>query len=176
MWEENPSVNIFACDFSPKAIELFQADERYKDGRCRAFVADITQDDLTHVIEKPIIDVATFIFVLSSIPPEKVSLAIQRVKRVLRPGGTVLVRDYCFNDAAQNRFKEDRKLSSSLYVRQDGTLAYYFHEEELCSLFTQQSFEVVSCDIINSKTINYKKGIDIDRHFIQAKFRLGAPS
>jgi methyltransferase-like protein 6 len=83
-----------------------------------------------------------------------------------------LFRDYCVSDAAQTRFRADRKLGESLYVRQDGTLSYFFSKEELEQLFMGEGFKVEICDLVHSKTTNVKKEIDVDRVFIQAKFRL----
>jgi hypothetical protein len=91
---------------------------------------------------------------------------------IISKGGLVLFRDYCANDAAQLRFKNDRRLDEMLFARQDGTLAYYFQDAEIRSMFEASGFETISTSIINSKTTNIKKGIDVDRLFLQAKFRL----
>lgn len=71
-------------------------------------------------------DIVTSIFVLSALPPEKFVNAIENIKSALRPGGLWLFRDYAVTDAAQARFKPERKLSDNLFVRQDGTLSYFF--------------------------------------------------
>lgn len=103
----------------------------------------------------------------------------------MKPGGLWLVRDYALNDAAQLRFGEDRKMTDSLFVRQDGTLSYFFSVgtgascvvlesnsvDELSQLACRHGFEVVSCDHVHSKTTNVKKELDVDRTFVQAKFR-----
>lgn len=118
---------MYACDFSEKAIEILKEDDRYNTDRCTAFVADITQPgSLFASIPFQSVDIITSIFVLSALPPEKFSFAIDNIKSVLRPGGLWLFRDYAINDAAQYRFKDDRKLSDTLFVRQDGTLSYFF--------------------------------------------------
>ena len=171
----NPNLTIYACDFAEKAIELFRADQRYTSGRCIAFVADLTADKLYEHVQLNSIDVVTCIFVISAIPPEKFPQTIENIKSVLRPNGIVLFRDYARDDAAQKRFKDDRMLSESLFVRQDGTLAYYFEQEELIRLFTKAGFICSSCDLIHSKTTNIKKDIDVERLFIQAKFTLDSP-
>jgi methyltransferase-like protein 6 len=168
--EANPKLNIFACDFAEKAIELLKEDDRYTTGRCKAFVADLTADDLSQSIPAGSIDIVTCIFVFSALPPEKFSQAIDNIKKVLKPGGLILFRDYCTDDAAQKRFKDDRKLADTLFVRQDGTLAYYFDKDELEGMFTEKGFTVDLCDVIHSKTTNIKRDIDLDRYFLQAKF------
>lgn len=185
--EQNTLEKLYACDFSEKAIEILKSDERHSPERCVAFVSDITQENslLTSIPPKTI-DVITSIFVFSAIPPEKFTLAIANLKSVLRPGGLWLFRDYAVNDAAQLRFKDDRKLTEKLFVRQDGTLSYFFDKgtkpahrlflmvsiDELIELAIKHGFEVLECDYFLSKTTNVKKEIDVDRTFVQAKFRL----
>jgi methyltransferase-like protein 6 len=66
------------------------------------------------------------IFVLSAIPPEKFALVMKNLSQVVQPGGCILFRDYGRYDQAQLRFKPGHKLEPNLYVRQDGTMAYYF--------------------------------------------------
>lgn len=44
--------------------------------------------------------------------------------------------------------------------------------EELTKLAEENGFEVLGCDYFLSKTTNVKKDIDVDRTFVQAKFRL----
>lgn len=135
-------------------------------------MADLTREgDLLKGVEPGSIDIVTCIFVFSAIPPEKFAMAVHAIEQVLRPDGLVLFRDYSRDDAAQQRFKDDRKLSDSLFVRQDGTLAYYFAQDELHALFTSNgSFTCQSLDLVHSKTTNIKKDISVDRLFIQAKF------
>lgn len=104
-------------------------------------------------------DVVTLIFVLSAVHPEKMMLVLQNVSRVrrlskssccsrdvglrpgektcvclfqvLKPGGVVLFRDYGLRDHAMLRFKAGSKLAENLYVRQDGTRAYFFSKGQL---------------------------------------------
>ncbi|KNE69228.1 hypothetical protein AMAG_19888 [Allomyces macrogynus ATCC 38327] len=52
--------------------------------------------------------------------------AVENLARVLAPGGKVLFRDYGRYDQAQLRFKPGHRLEDGLYVRQDGTMAFYF--------------------------------------------------
>ena len=48
--------------------------------------------------------------------------------QVLKPGGSLLFRDYGLYDHAMLRFGRGHKISEHFYVRQDGTRAYYFSE------------------------------------------------
>ncbi len=122
--EQKDLKRLYACDFSERAIEILTADPRYDPKRCTAFVADITMD-LSSIPDESL-DVITSIFVFSALPPEKFDLAVANVLSKLKPSALWLFRDYAVNDAAQLRFKDDRKISDKLYVRQDGTLSYFF--------------------------------------------------
>lgn len=125
--EQETLSHLYACDFSEKAVELLRSDDRYNPKRCTAFVADLTvPGSLSQIVPMASADIVTSIFVLSALPPEKFGLAVENVKSVLKEGCLWLIRDYAVNDAAQLRFKDDRKISDSLFVRQDGTLSYFF--------------------------------------------------
>ena len=43
------------------------------------------------------------------------------------------MRDYGRYDEAQLRFKSSSKVDDNLYVRQDGTLTYYFSKDDIVS-------------------------------------------
>lgn len=120
--------HLYACDFSQKAIEILQQDERWNSSaKCTAFEANLSlPGDLLKAVPSKSIDVVTSIFVLSALPPENFPVALHNITGVLKDGGLWLFRDYAICDAAQQRFKEDRKLGEALYVRQDGTLSYFF--------------------------------------------------
>ena len=106
-------------------------------GRLNPFVCDITTDELTKNIPANSVDVVSMVFVLSALPPSEMPFAIKNISRILKPGGTIIFRDYAVGDLAQKRFlraKEVPKLQNKLYVRADGTLSYFFEEEFLDSL------------------------------------------
>ena len=160
---------VYACDFSPRAIQFIKSDSLYDESKCRAFVADLTDCEEfdrqleTHFTHKTA-DVASLIFVLSAISPDKMGNALRnaykvRVQvhnghetdqsinkiiiflnpiahfKVLRPGGHLLVRDYGLYDHAMLRFKSGHKIDQHFYVRQDGTRAFYFSEGKFCDRF-----------------------------------------
>jgi hypothetical protein len=56
-----------------------------------------------------------------------------------------------------------------LYMRGDMTLTYYFSKEELVELFSD--LECISCDYCRKTVINHKEGKDMDRVFVQGRFR-----
>ncbi|GAU96772.1 hypothetical protein RvY_08164 [Ramazzottius varieornatus] len=172
--EDNPSLFIYACDLSPTAIALVKENPQYAQGKCSAFVADVTEGTFHDNLSEPV-DIVTLIFVLSAIRPDKMSTALSNVRKVLRPGGIVLFRDYGLYDHAMIRFAPGHKLDERFYYRQDGTYTYYFTTEELCELFTSNGFEVDSCVYIHRQTVNKKEDLNVERIFIQGRFRLPSP-
>ena len=77
------------------------------------------------------VDIASLIFVLSAIHPDKFLQAISGVAAVMKPGGVLVFRDYGLHDMAQIRFGRGNKLADNFYVRQDGTRYMYYL---ICSL------------------------------------------
>ena len=134
----HPRLTVYAVDFSQTAVDIVRAHPAHAAGRVVAAVADLTSGELPAEVAACAADVATLMFVLSAISPEKMGRALSAVRGGLREGGLVLVRDYGEGDGAQLRFrrKAARQLdqASSFFVRQDGTRAYFFRTDELCSL------------------------------------------
>ncbi|KAJ9067132.1 hypothetical protein DSO57_1002618 [Entomophthora muscae] len=168
--KENPQLFLHACDFSTRAIEFVKKHDEFDTSRCNPFVCDITKDDISSSIDQDSVDFASAIFVLSALPPEKMVGALLNIKKVLKPNGLIFFRDYAKYDAAQMRFKAENKLEDRLYVRQDGTLAYYFTIEELNQLFGEAGFKTVASEYVLRETVNVKKGISAERVFVQATF------
>ncbi|KAG9323766.1 hypothetical protein KVV02_007761 [Mortierella alpina] len=171
--ERNPTLFMYACDFAPHAIELVKQHEDYKQGRCSAFVCDLTKDPLTDTIPAGSLDVVSSIFVLSAIPAEKLEAAVRNIKEVMKSGGMLCFRDYAVYDAAQVKFSSNpgqSMLDTNLYVRQDGTLSHFFSIEQIRSVFEKEGFTTVECDYVHRETINRAMDISIDRRFLQAKF------
>ncbi|ORX50967.1 methyltransferase like 6, isoform CRA_c [Hesseltinella vesiculosa] len=169
---DNPNMFMYACDFSKRAVEMVQGNPQYAEGRCKAFVCDLTQDLLTDNVPENSLDLVSAIFVLSAIPPEKLAFAIQNIFKVLKSGGHVLFRDYGIYDEAQIKFsaQSDKRLQENLYVRQDGTLSYFFSLEDLQSRFEAEGFQTISNEFVYRETKNRKMEMQVDRIFAQAKF------
>lgn len=161
----------YACDFSPRAVNLCKENILYDKEKMKIFQCDITTDVCFDYIPLNTLDIATMIFVLSAIHPDKFSKVLQNINCLLKPGGVVLFRDYGLYDMAQLRFKPGHKISENFYVRQDGTRSYYFSESEISQLFTSNNFEVMSSSYVYRRTINLKERINVPRIFIQGKFR-----
>ncbi|XP_063466862.1 tRNA N(3)-methylcytidine methyltransferase METTL6 isoform X6 [Symphalangus syndactylus] len=98
----------------------------YDTERCKVFQCDLTKDDLLDHVPPESVDVVMLIFVLSAVNPDKMHLVLQNIYKVLKPGKSVLFRDYGLYDHAMLRFKAGSKLGENFYVRQDGTRSYFF--------------------------------------------------
>lgn len=162
---------IYACDLSPRAVEMVRQHNLYDEAYMKAFPCDITTGEVFGTIPEGSLDIATLIFVLSAIHPDKFRTVVGNIFRLMKPGGTVLFRDYGLYDMAQLRFKPGHKIAENFYMRQDGTRSYYFAEDEVSNLFRDEGFEVIVNSYIHRRTINQKEGIDVPRIFVQSKFR-----
>ncbi|KAH9327191.1 hypothetical protein KI387_007369, partial [Taxus chinensis] len=166
-----PDLFVYACDFSPRAINLVKAHKDYKEERVHAFVCDVTVDDLTVEIPPASVDIVTMIFVLSAVSPEKMSQALKNISRVLKPNGHVLLRDYAIGDLAQERLiSKEQKISENFYVRGDGTRVFYFSEEALTSLFINDGFVSEKIEVHCKRIENRSRELVMDRRWIQGAF------
>ena len=104
--------------------------------------------------------------------PEKFETAIANAAQLLKtPGGLLIFRDYAVNDMAMFRFGPNSKVGPRRYVRQDGTMSYFFEKEEIESLMRNCGLEKLSLECVERRTINIKEGVDVPRLFVQGKFR-----
>ncbi|KAL1240895.1 hypothetical protein TSPI_02587 [Trichinella spiralis] len=163
-----PHLFIYACDFSLRAVNYVKSNERFDERKCFPFVCDLTKDSLKNLINETDVDVCTMIFLLSAIHPANIPAVLRNVFKVLKAGAVVFVRDYGLFDHAQLRFGRGKKMEENLYVRQDGTFAYFFSEDALRKLFVDNGYEELSVSYISNKTINRKKNMEVPRIFIQA--------
>lgn len=167
----NKNFFIYACDFSPRAVEYVQKNALYDEEVIQAFQCDITTTTIFDTIQADSVDLISMIFVLSAIHPSKFSTVFESMFKLLRPGGTLLFRDYGLHDMAQIRFKPGHKIGDNFYMRQDGTRSYYFTTDELRAIAENVGFEVSANEYIHRKTINIKENVDKDRIFVQSKFK-----
>lgn len=162
---------IYACDFSPRAIEFVKKNNLYDDSNMKAFTCDITNEDILNEIPEQSLDIITMIFVLSAIHPSNFQKVANTLYKLLKPSGVLLFRDYGLHDMAQLRFKAGNKIDENFYMRQDGTRTYFFNLDETAKLFETSGFEIVQNSFISRRTINKKEGIDVKRWFLQGKYK-----
>ncbi|KAH9517074.1 Methyltransferase-like protein 6 [Dermatophagoides farinae] len=172
---------FYACDFSPRAIDLLRKNERYDPKRCHVFQADITEPNgigrnlsssSSCDNENLKFDFVALIFVLSSIHPCKMPLALKNISDVLDDDrGILIFRDYGLYDHSMLRYSNGHKLDENFYVRQDGTRTYYFSIDVMNKLAQESDLEVIQLNYIQRETINIKENLCVPRIFLQGKFR-----
>lgn len=119
-------------------------------------------------------DSVLMLFMLSAMAPPPAPFhrrAFQLAAQSLRPGGTLLFRDYGELDAAELRFSPGHQLAEHLFVRRDGTQAYFFGEEELRGLAREAGLEVLECTLLRRRYVNRSEGATLRRVFAHARFR-----
>ncbi|ETN86137.1 methyltransferase domain protein [Necator americanus] len=164
-----PCLCLQGFDFSSRAIQICSERAKELGVNMEASIVDLSvPSDESDFSEQA--DLATLIFVLSAIHPDKHAIAAKNMCKYVRPGGSIVVRDYGINDYAMIRFGRGAKLADRFYVRQDGTRAFYFRIEELVDLFEAAGFECVHKEYLHRQTINHQKQLNVPRIFVQARF------
>eukprot|EP00730_Choanoeca_flexa_P012949 TRINITY_DN4800_c0_g1_i1.p1 TRINITY_DN4800_c0_g1~~TRINITY_DN4800_c0_g1_i1.p1 ORF type:complete len:261 (+),score=43.72 TRINITY_DN4800_c0_g1_i1:152-934(+) len=167
----NPKLFCYACDLSPRAVELVKANELYTEERFEAFQCDLTKDALAPPIPEASLDFITAFFVFSALSLAQMETALTSMIKVIKPGGLVLLRDYGVNDHSMVRFKKGHKLGDRFYMRQDGTRTYFLTLDETREMFEKHGFEVDRLGYLARRTVNEKEAIDVARCFVQGVFR-----
>ncbi|NXM10582.1 METL2 protein, partial [Ploceus nigricollis] len=166
-----PGTFLYCCDFASGAVELVKSHSSYNSAWCSAFVHDVCDDALPYPFPDEILDVILLVFVLSTIHPDRMQGVINRLAKLLKPGGMLLFRDYGRYDTAQLRFKEGHCLSENFYVRGDGTRVYFFTKDEVCNMFTVAGLTEVQNLVDRRLQVNRKKKVKMQRVWIQSKFQ-----
>ncbi|KHJ90853.1 methyltransferase domain protein, partial [Oesophagostomum dentatum] len=164
-----PNLLLQGFDFSPRAVQMCSERAKELSVEIELSTVDLSIPSDESVFSKQA-DIATLIFVLSAIHPDKHAIAVKNMYKYVKRGGTVIIRDYGINDYAMIRFGRGAKLADRFYVRQDGTRAYYFRIEEIVELFQAAGFECVHKEYLHRQTINHQKQLNVPRIFVQARF------
>jgi SAM-dependent methyltransferase len=164
---------FYAFDFSPHAIDILRTHPDYDTKRVTAFVGDPTSlSDFPSVIPPESIDTTMMVFFLSAVSSEKMPNVLQNIYKLLKPGGTVVIRDYGMYDMTQMRFlhKKGRKLGENFYMRTDGTRSYFFSTEKLQALFEAAGFVTTLVKYDTRELRNRKRKISMYRVWVRGKF------
>lgn len=169
---QNPELKLFAVDFSKKAVETMRSAEDYANcgGMMAADVWDAAGETLPPGVEEGSVDIVIMIFIFSALNPKQWKQAVSNIRRVLKPGGEVLFRDYGRGDLAQVRFKAGRWMEDNFYVRGDGTRVYFFEKDELETIWGG-GFETLNLDVDRRLIVNRQRRIKMYRCWIQGRFR-----
>ncbi|NXC34253.1 METL2 protein, partial [Campylorhamphus procurvoides] len=166
-----PGTFLYCCDFASGAVELVKSHSSYNSAWCSAFVHDVCDDALPYPFPDEILDVILLVFVLSTIHPDRMQGVINRLAKLLKPGGMLLFRDYGRYDTAQLRFKKGHCLSENFYVRGDGTRVYFFTKDEVWNMFNLAGLTEVQNLVDRRLQVNRKKKVKMQRVWIQGKFQ-----
>ncbi|NXW69461.1 METL2 protein, partial [Hirundo rustica] len=166
-----PGTFLYCCDFASGAVELVKSHSSYNSAWCSAFVHDVCDDALPYPFPDEILDVILLVFVLSTIHPDRMQGVVNRLAKLLKPGGVLLFRDYGRYDTAQLRFKKGHCLSENFYVRGDGTRVYFFTKDEVWNMFNLAGLTEVQNLVDRRLQVNRKKKVKMQRVWIQSKFQ-----
>ncbi|XP_032598817.1 methyltransferase-like protein isoform X1 [Drosophila grimshawi] len=164
-------LKVYGCDFSERAIEILRSQPQFDGKRCEVFVMDATEERWQVPFEADSQDIIVMIFVLSAIEPSKMQRVLENCYRFLKPGGLLVFRDYGRYDLAQLRFKSGKCLEDNFYVRGDGTMVYFFTEQELRDMFTKVGLVEEQLIVDRRLQVNRGRCLKMYRVWIQTKFR-----
>ena len=185
MMRANPDMFVHACDCSETAIANLRASPEFDPKRCDAFVADLAADDspLAEKIGDGTCDAVTGVFFFSALDSRTFGHVAAECWRVLKPGGSVLFRDYGLDDVKNAggtkgatrgeirgaEFEPGRQIEDATYVRPDGTLAVFLDEARVEGVFGKVGLEG-ECRRVTHEVVNRKLDVRITRSFVQGRF------
>lgn len=172
----------YAFDYSAKAVDIVKKNEEYRTDRMKAFQADLSNPgSYINVIKKEMpegTDFVTALWTLSALPPgEQQRAAATGLASLLKTGGLLFVRDYAEGDMREVKFTqrgqgvECVEGSGRLFLRGDGTFAYFFEAEELRKLLEASGLICETCEYVDREVYNRKEQMLMRRRWIHAKFR-----
>ncbi|XP_070053933.1 uncharacterized protein [Nicotiana tomentosiformis] len=166
-----PNLYVHACDFSPQAITLVKSHANFSAEKMNVFVCDAAKDDLCVNVMPSTVDIVTLIFTLSAVSPGKMASILENCKKVLKPNGHILLRDYAVGDSAQVKLHDrNQMIRENFYFRGDGTCSFYFSEAFVSTLFQSVGFVVVDINTYCKEITNHSRNITMQRRWIRATF------
>ena len=177
--DENKSLHsmwhVYGLDLSSVAIDLLKNEERFRsaasEGRAHCFVANIVER--VPDVCCSVADVSSLLFCLSAIDPDKQQQAVRNVASSVRPGGSIVLRDYGRFDESQLKLgcQRGKLLKDNFYVKHDATKCYFFTTQELRDLFENAGLEVIELQYV--RRIYWNRGTNSSRRrvWVQGRFR-----
>eukprot|EP01147_Barroeca_monosierra_P004370 gene4370-6657_t len=171
----DPKFFVYACDYAPTAVELVKSHSEYKPTRCHAFVCDIANDEIG--LPPSSLDAIILIFVLSALHPQEyvmtqsLCLYETQLNQCLKPGGFITFRDYGRHDLAQLRLKTGRYLDENFYIRGDGTRVYFYSQEDIRELMSEENLVEEQNKFDRRLIVNRAKRVTMQRVWLQCKYK-----
>lgn len=177
----NPSLHGLVFDISEAAIAALRASEEYCTHRLHAFRADACDaPSFSGVVAEKTngngCDFATLVWTLSAMDPVLQAKCVAAVGQALKPGALVYLRDFACGDMRHVAFTEKHQIGvdgrHNLFLRGDGTYAYFFDAHEVKQLFEASGlYKCEECGYEQRQVENRKEGITMHRRWVVAKFR-----
>lgn len=180
----NDRLFAYAFDYSQTAIELMRKNEEYRRDRVNAFQADLSQPETyVNLIRREVPHGAEFVtalWTLSALPPgDQQRAAVRGLAGLLKAGGMLFLRDYAVGDMRELKFRERGQHADSangqsrLFLRGDGTYAYFFQADELRMLLEETGLICEKCEYVDREVHNRKENMFMRRLWVQATFMKG---
>ncbi|KAH7447477.1 hypothetical protein KP509_01G108500 [Ceratopteris richardii] len=160
----------FVCDISSEKLPGWLCCSSCIDSSCHRPKYDFYPENGNQFHCVNGMDIVTMIFTLSAIPPQYMHHVVKECFSVLKPGGSILFRDYGLYDMTMQRFSARQKVGERLYQRCDGTYSYFFTPDVLSSLFKDAGFVEEENHFCCVELKNHQKQIAMKRVWIHAKF------
>ncbi|OUS43593.1 S-adenosyl-L-methionine-dependent methyltransferase [Ostreococcus tauri] len=175
----NLNMRVTAVDCSPTAVATLEKSPEFDPRRVRALVVDASEvNSMVGRVNDASMDAVTAVFFLSALTASGMRNVAEEVRRVLRPNGVLLFRDYARGDVKNagdsSQFVPGLRVDSAtesdqMYRRGDGTLAVFFEPSELNEVFVSVGL-VGACEIVSHTVTNRKLGVTMERRFVQGRF------
>lgn len=160
---------FLATDYSTHALDILATHTEYNSDRIHLQKWDVTEPFIDNTYHYKCSTVLS-IFALSAVHPDKHLQCLVNIHTMLKPNGHLLFRDYGVYDMTMSRHKH--RYGETLFMRQDGTLCYYFSLEVISQLAERSGlFTVVECEYACVGTANRKTGTVMRRVFLHAVLR-----
>lgn len=175
----NPRLFAIAFDLSATAVSVARSRQEFRDDRLCVFVADAARLEtylpVVHARCAEGVHYCTLLWTLSAMPASTRRSTAEGLASALRPGGVLFVRDYARDDMRQKRFaaagrRVGEDSNTHLFIRGDGTYAYFFDVDELRSLFESVGLACIDCTYEERQVENRKESMVMHRRWVMAKF------